>query len=349
MNGMMNRGSSSNQGLVNSVCSAFNQYDCEKRPEHQNYEFICTASDCPYDRLVCADCLKTDPRHIQLHGSKFQRMHDFVAQLCSAESLTQGRERDVEEVKAMTKRVEKVRAGFEETVVADLGKIQGLFKRLEKTMVDMVQKKLKGLCEAMTCEYRSLKDLDKLAMNEYLEYSRGLVGFEGNAAVRDLDHILRKKAPNSLDLFRNKVGGLIDMVDNYDKCLGNWFKKSSRLIPLSEVEMKSIIDFRAIDIYVSKILFDLNDCLSTISSEPFTLNMVSRFRERLGELDHQPRPMKQPASNSKKQLPSQQSSEKLRTSMHLPYSLGKEEHPRNSRMGLIDSKIDELLNSPPKK
>ncbi len=343
---------SDHEHLIQSITTAFPQINCERNKHHGPYEFICTAPDCPDDRLVCADCFKTDTRHIQNHGRHFVRVQQFATMASELGYTGSRKQKDIELLKDTVRKIEKCSKVLDGGYSNDAEKIKGVFRRLEVAMIGVIQHSVKLVCEEVLANFRNKWESDKRILWQYLQDCSQASGLENFGYLRDLEALLKRRSGSQAAEFREKAQQIVNMYHNHDYLVNGILNKYKPLTSKSEESFRLSVDFKAFDIYSARIVDELEIFLQDLVPDPFTGKIKSKI-EQSAELEHLPR------SHSKLKpktgLLDSQSKDLLRvpsnTNQH-PLTLSNSVHILSSknlakkRQESIDKKMDELLNFP---
>jgi hypothetical protein len=344
---------SDHEHLIQSIAAAFPQILCERNREHGPFEFICTAPDCPDDRLVCADCFKTDTRHIQSHGRHFVRIQQFATMASELGYTGTRKQKDIEHLKDTVRKIEKCSKVLDGGYLSDAEKVKAFFRRLEVAMVGVIQHSIKLVCEEVLADFRWKWESDKKRLSQYLQECSQVSGLENFGYLRDLDAILKRKSGSQAAEFRDKAQQVVNMYHNHEHLVNGVLGKYKNLTAKNEDSFRLSVDFKAFDIYSARIVDELEIFLQDLVPDPFTAKIRSKL-EQAAEVDQysvgnsKPKQKSGPFEPSSKGLLAVPSTNKqpqqhtLSNSVHMLSS----KTLTKKRQESIDKKMEELLNFP---
>jgi len=167
---------------------------------HRGIEYVCTACEGLCDRLVCIDCLRTDPSHFAAHSKEFVPLEKFLRELAS----------EPEDIDVVRKVRENVRQLKEKTIHAQdvmikdlkvaLLKIEDKFTEVIHLAMEEISQKLeevlKSACQtsitSLTKLFESMNDVSSLGTKNLIEE---ILHFFESQSHADLRRRLNKIAP----------------------------------------------------------------------------------------------------------------------------------------------------------
>lgn len=265
--------------LTDSIEQNFNGHSCERYGHHGFHEFICTVPNCSYGILVCADCLKTDPRHIQAHGPNFLRIRHLVAYLGS---LNPG-QNVTAELKKFMKIADKEEKRSADERAREEEQMRSALRKYESMLIDVVKRECKRLNDELIQAAKYKREMEREVLMQYLERSRELSSVDDLGIVRELDNILRKKHQNTLSEFKQKVASSLDLVNNFDAFYQDWYQRQSSFVSKMDGKKNSGIDWKGVDALYNNLAIDIEDLFRKVNLRKYGFNNPQDYQsDKLG-------------------------------------------------------------------
>ena len=338
--------------LIHSISENFNRHYCERNSQHKSYEFVCTAPDCPEDRIVCADCFKTDTRHIQAHGKYFSRIHSFATQASELGYLSQRRHRDMDSLRDAVRRLEKYNRSLDQGYSTDSERIKAVFRKLEERLIHCIQNSVTQVCDDVLEDHKDKYEHDKFQLESYMYECQEILALDDFGYLKEIDNILKRRNQTVISDFRDRVNQIVNIMNNFDSTILMMKRKMKNIGSKDNDRLKIAVDFKAFETYSTRIEDELNLFLEDLVSDPFTGKISSSLTPFVE--DDETLPYKDnytiDSRNNKgsnihlKDYPRTPQIDTLNNSTHLLSSTNINKKPLNDS---IEQKMDELLNFNP--
>lgn len=209
---------------IDLLCTKFSSLRCQLHPSHGSYDFICTAPNSPCDKLICADCLKQDPKHIQAHGAHFLRPKDFL-QKFSHLSLDSESKQLVSDMKQQELRYIEIIKLFEKDKRNGIADLRDYFSNFEKSLLEVIKQGLRSAEAHLVSQFEQCCQQQKINMKSIIFYTKKLTRYLDYYFITDLGKLLGKNAQQ--DKIREFISNLVEMKSNSKELFRDWYQKLS--------------------------------------------------------------------------------------------------------------------------
>lgn len=211
-----------------NLTAKFNQITCNVNKDHGNYDFVCIAPNCPYDRLICIDCFKDWPEkmsYMQRYGKFFLRMNAFI-DVISKPDLNSKEFQKMEDIKKLQGKIARLNVNYDKMVESEMNNLKEFFRKAEDSLIDVVKKAMRRNYEITLEEFNgdSLKIKNKL--DDVLRNCQTVTKFGNKGHLNDLNEAMQdvRTGGKETDLIE-KINQIVEVYLNMENILGEWAKR----------------------------------------------------------------------------------------------------------------------------
>lgn len=230
----------------NNLVAKFNQIQCKINKEHGNYDFVCVAPNCPYDRLICIDCFKDVPekmQYMQQYGKFFLRMNKFVNAISKPE-LSSKEFQKMEDIRKLQGKLMRLTNGYDKQVENEMDNLKEFFKKAEDGIIDVVKKAMRKNYEQTLEEFTNDSDKIRKKLDNILRNCKIVTKFGNRGHLQDLSDAMQNvRSGGNENVLIEKVNQIVDVFVDMGGILDNWVKRIYALGKFPERVLKPKINY----------------------------------------------------------------------------------------------------------
>lgn len=249
---------------------------CPADPAHGSYEYICTNSDSICDKLVCVDCLRTDPLHFNAHSRQFVRIREFLESITTVVQKNR-KDKQLDQIRYLEKRTRGLIDSFDKQTERVLSSVNSFFANLQERYTNVLQKKVAAASKRVSEEF--LADIvgDRQHLGRILEACSNFTKFNNKSHILELFLLLEKGGNNSNVELRKRFAKLNKLMTNFDRNVDDWLARCGPLEILDDKDFLPQVNLNVLNPHLNRheqvysnvlegLLPDTYDSLFTISS-----------------------------------------------------------------------------------
>lgn len=170
------------------------------------------------DRLVCLDCLKTNPVHLSAHGQSMVRVEDFLQRL----SQTSATDSQLKHLSLMADGL-RMQIEGEKVYRRDLTKqIEVYFESVQTHILEVTRKCLSDICSRCVSQVETLSSEHVGNLQASLEEANELLKFRNKGQLLDL-FLALDKSGSQVDV-RKKINKIVSKTFDLDSSIAEWME-----------------------------------------------------------------------------------------------------------------------------
>lgn len=187
---------------------------CPRSSDHRGFEYICTHGDAFCDKLVCIDCLRSDPSHFNAHSKYFVRVRTFLEQIL----LLSDRYKEKNSFLNIFQYEAKIRTivnSYEDSTARIEVLIKAFFEKVYMRLVEILRDKVTVACNTVINSLRAFVSMDKKVLVKLLESAQDITKFSSKTHLVELMNLLESEGGNTNEL-RRRISRLCSLASNLD-------------------------------------------------------------------------------------------------------------------------------------
>lgn len=268
----------------NLLCNKFLHIPCSASTEHGSYDFICLDPAENVQRLICMDCMKSDPKWLARFKNRseyFVRIHKFL-ELCSVENLTFEQNKKIEEIQSFQSGFDMVLGRFDKEQEKKINDLKIFFKEKEEIIVQVVRRKIRGVFLQLVDDFMVKWSNVKMKMNDLNEKIKTITKFVNGSHLAEIEALVdnAKTNPRYLNKLEKEMDNIINFRVDLSSLIDSW---SHRIKTLSqgrlEKELMPQLDLSSLSKIFKEKEIMIGDDIDSIIAErdDFEAQRLKRF------------------------------------------------------------------------